>query len=132
MGNCLTSNKIQVEEETIEPQMLPMSRSEVKKNVEGDKIKKKIVRFKLQEQGSVDEGGRGESTDGAVRIRVVLTKQELKLILNCKQDFKDSSLEQFINAMKSRKRINILEARTSDGGFNGNWRPALESISEDL
>ncbi|KAF5726448.1 hypothetical protein HS088_TW22G00126 [Tripterygium wilfordii] len=134
MGNCFTSNKIQVQEETIDPQVLQGSRSEIKKNVEGENIKKKkMVRFKLQEQGScVDEGGHGQSKDGAVRIRVLLTKEELKQILNCKQGFKDSSLEQFLNVMKLRKRIGILEARRSDGGFNGNWRPTLESIPEDL
>ncbi|KAF5741437.1 hypothetical protein HS088_TW10G00434 [Tripterygium wilfordii] len=135
MGSCFTSKKI-IQEETFEPQMLAVSRSQDKKNVEAPKIKKKVVRFKLQEQQistPVDEECHGESKDGAVRIRLVLTKEELKQILSCKKDFKHPSLEQIVNVMKLRRRINLLEARTStDGGLNGNWRPSLESIPEDL
>jgi len=94
------------------------------------KKKKKMVRFKLQEDDSTV--GRGRSDDrgdsgstGVVRIRVVVTLEELKQLLDCKDSFKQSSVEQLVSAMKLRGR------RVSADQVDDGWRPALESIPED-
>jgi hypothetical protein len=93
------------------------------------KKKKKMVRFKLQEDDSTVGRGRsddhGDSGSGVVRIRVVVTLEELKQLLDCKDSFKQSSVEQLVSAMKLRGR------RVSADQVDDGWRPALESIPED-
>ncbi|XP_062197634.1 uncharacterized protein LOC133900492 [Phragmites australis] len=58
---------------------------------------------------------------GAVRVKLVVSKQELKKML----DKEGMSLDDVVTLM--RKEAN---ARDSDQGCCGGWRPALESIPE--
>ncbi|XVF43381.1 hypothetical protein PTKIN_Ptkin02bG0035900 [Pterospermum kingtungense] len=144
MGNCLTSNKIQAQDDQDEPQGCSSQAkattsggaAEVAdhgvKSTEKKKKKKKVVRFKLNEENGVDAAKQGESKNGVVRIRLVVTQKELKQILSCSKDLKDSSMEQLIRVMKSRGSRVCEGGSTSDDGFHhGAWRPALESIPEE-
>ncbi|XVE85649.1 hypothetical protein DITRI_Ditri17bG0107300 [Diplodiscus trichospermus] len=149
MGNCLKSNKILAENEQDEPQ--GSCQAEVIKETEkiitasnlggAAKVaeiksnkKKKVVRFKLNEENSVEGGKQGEPKNGVVRIRVVVTQKELKQILSSRKDLKHSSMEQLVKVMKLRG-IRVSEAGrrcdNDDDGFHGAWRPALESIPEE-
>ncbi|KAF3967453.1 hypothetical protein CMV_008551 [Castanea mollissima] len=140
MGNCLSNKSLAQEEEVpkeaeVVEQTKPSTASKLEpvKLVDGDqkKKKKKVVRFKLQEDDiNVGTSSEGDSRSGVVRIRVVVTQKELKQILDCNEGLKYSSVEQLVNALKLRGR-KISEVRTSDEGINSNWRPALESIPED-
>ncbi|XP_041003191.1 uncharacterized protein LOC121248713 [Juglans microcarpa x Juglans regia] len=141
MGSCLSSEirtakqdkKEELpkgEEEVVEQtESCPRPESEPVKLLQADGAKKKMVRFKLQEdddnvgRGSTDHG---DSRSGVVRIRVVVTLKELKQILNS-ENFQYSSVEELVSAMKL-KRSRTCKAKTSDGD---SWRPALESIPED-
>ncbi|KAH7576750.1 hypothetical protein ACOSP7_002673 [Xanthoceras sorbifolium] len=79
-----------------------------------------------------------ERRGGVVRIKVVVSQEELRQILSCDQDkeLKYSSVEKLLeSAMKLRgtttTRISQ-QVRESGGGFtSSNWRPALESIPEE-
>ncbi|KAJ1404323.1 DUF4228 domain protein [Sesbania bispinosa] len=81
----------------------------------------KKVSFNIQNN---EEGGRG-----SVRIRVVMTQEELKRMVDCKDDAQHISLEQLLGAMKLRGG-RICEVGKCHGGINS-WRPALQSIPED-
>ncbi|KAK7324794.1 hypothetical protein VNO77_28640 [Canavalia gladiata] len=79
------------------------------------------------------KGSQSNSTSGPVRIRLVVTKQELKRILRNKteneNDAQYTSLEQLLSDMKLReKRVFEIEEK---GRSISSWRPALESIPED-
>ncbi len=147
MGNCLSNKSLALvkkEEELpseaemveqTEPTFTPSSKLEASVKSVETKKKKKMVRFKLEEDNNV--GGRrsdhSASRSGVVRIRVVVSKKELKEILDCKEGFKYSSVEQLVNAMKLRgRRISEVRTSTTDqGGINSSWKPDLESIPED-
>ncbi|XP_057508961.1 uncharacterized protein LOC130791717 [Actinidia eriantha] len=90
--------------------------------------KKKTVRFRFNEEDGADKERNGYSKNGAVRIRVVVTRRELIQIL--RSETKYSSVEQLLKAMKLKSR-KISPVRTSDERTNRGWRPALESIPED-
>ncbi|XVF85663.1 hypothetical protein PTKIN_Ptkin17bG0134400 [Pterospermum kingtungense] len=136
MGNCLTSNnKIQAENDQDEA---IKETGKVITGLEGaaevadgvmtkkkKKQKKKIVRFKLDEENYVDGGKQGETKNGVVRIRVVVSQEELRQILSSRKDLKQSSMEELVRVMKLRG------TRVSEDGFHGAWRPALESIPEE-
>ncbi|KAG8498779.1 hypothetical protein CXB51_005211 [Gossypium anomalum] len=152
MGNCFTSNKILAEND--DPQgcscnqpnqlikdMGDVTVSKSERAADGVKTnnnnmekktnnnKKKVVRFNLNEKNSGDDrsGKQGESKNGVVRIRLVVTQEELKQILSSKKDLRQSSMEQLIKAVKLRGVRVSEDGRTSDGA----WRPALESIPEE-
>ncbi|KAF5481072.1 hypothetical protein F2P56_001759 [Juglans regia] len=142
MGSCLSSDirtatqdeKEELpkgEEEVVEQtESCPRPESEPVKLLQADGAKKKMVRFKLQEdddnvgRGSTDHG---DSRSRVVRIRVVVTLKELKQILNSEENFQYSSVEELVSAMKLT-RSRTCKAKTSDGD---SWRPALASIPED-
>ncbi|XP_039028972.1 uncharacterized protein LOC120163004 [Hibiscus syriacus] len=144
MGNCFTSNKIVSEQD--DPQSRINEANEAIKetgnstisNMEGaaegsDGVNmkmKKVVRFKLNDDGSGEET---ESKNGAVRIRLVVTQEELKqIILSSGKDLKQPSMEQLTRVLKLRGARVSGDGRRSDGGeFLGGWRPALESIPEE-
>ncbi|KAL6143884.1 hypothetical protein ACLB2K_054579 [Fragaria x ananassa] len=143
MGNCLMRSNssfsaqdhekhdepAEKEAEVIQQTVTPMSSEK----------KKKTVRFNLQEDE--DDGGRGiktgshdESKSGAVRIRLVVTQEELKQLLDYKNDSisNRSSVEQLLSSLKSRsgRRVSTDQNGASTTN-NQSWRPVLESISED-
>lgn len=127
MGNCLASNnKVLAEDD------------EQVKNA--NKINRKRVRLRLQEERSEIGGGNfggnnniknGESkSNGVVRIKLVVTQEELKQILSYKNGgSKFSSVEQLLSEMKLRR--SVLEVGKIDRTVNGSWSPVLESIPED-
>ncbi|XVE74472.1 hypothetical protein DITRI_Ditri12bG0019700 [Diplodiscus trichospermus] len=151
MGNCLTSNKVLAENDQDDPQGCRQAEaitgkvtvSNLERAVEvadggvkvNKKKEKKVVRFKLNEENNVDRGKHGESNNGVVRIRLVVTHNELKQILSCSKDhLKHSSMEQLIKVVKLRGTRISEAGRTiddDDDGFHGAWRPALESIPEE-
>ncbi|KAL3754480.1 hypothetical protein ACJRO7_001679 [Eucalyptus globulus] len=136
MGNCLVSNKVIArdhEDEISQSKLEPAIRVHGGKN-KNEKMKKSVS-FKLKD--NVDEVVRdnrphiGESSkSGVLRVRVLVTKEELKQILKNTQDRKFSSVEQLLSASKLRNR-SISEVRIGDRGFDGNNRRLhLESIPE--
>ena len=101
--------------------------------------KAKMVRFRLNEEVNVDkDGDLGDETaskgGGAVRIRVVVTREELKQILNFRKNINYSSVEQLVSALRLRARSRPDEGGTAstDGGIMcGSWKPRLGSIPEE-
>lgn len=99
---------------------------------------------KNEEQERVDEVKRSrtfeppneEEKTRVVRIKVVVTREELEQIMNCSKGdnyLKESSVEKLVTAMKLRGR-RIHEVGTKDNNYersSSSWRPALESIPED-
>ncbi|CAK7348971.1 unnamed protein product [Dovyalis caffra] len=112
------------------------SKMEHLKHVQGGKAK--MVRFSLSEEvNNVDEDGEvGDGTTskggGAVRIRVVVTKEELKQILSFRESINNSSVEQLISSLRLRERSWTDQVGSSDGGImsTGSWKPVLGSIPE--
>jgi hypothetical protein len=130
MGICLSNTNMLLQAEKAEEVVEQTESFAADDDGKKKKKKKKMVRFKLQEDDSTV--GRGRSDDrgdsgstGVVRIRVVVTLEELKQLLDCKDSFKQSSVEQLVSAMKLRGR------RVSADQVDDGWRPALESIPED-
>lgn len=103
--------------------------------------------------GKNEEQGRGRGVDGVkrmgtfappneeekrrvVRIKVVVTREELEQIMNSNKGdnyLKESSVEKLVAAMKLRG-TRIYEVGTDDNNYgrsSSSWRPALESIPED-
>lgn len=118
---CLRNNQVSAQDE-----------KEEGKKVE--KIKtlscgmKKKVRFKIQDcEGSTH----GDSRSGRVRIRLVVSKEELKRMLRNKNenDAQHTSLEQLLSDMILREK-RVSEIGKFGGSINS-WRPDLESIPED-
>ncbi|KAJ6710786.1 hypothetical protein OIU74_011615 [Salix koriyanagi] len=91
-----------------------------------------MVRLGLDEGVKAGKDGEmGETTTskggGAVRIRVVVTREELKQILNFRKNMKNSSVEEIIGALRLRER-------RADRGeiMSSSWKPVLDSIPEEL
>ncbi|KAE9616809.1 hypothetical protein Lal_00034620 [Lupinus albus] len=115
MGNCLRNNKISAQDhENYETTVKSCEKTEVEK-IKGSflskieaplvqkeqaelKKKKKKVRFNIQN----DDEGDGNCRSGVMRIKVVMTQQELKRMLDCKKDEQHTSLEQLLSAVKLR------------------------------
>lgn len=130
MGNCLANNKIIAQDDhesysdeqaKVEKKM-EMSSSkkfEARPRKERCMKKNKKVRFEIQNDEEVDRGR-------SVRIRVVMTQEELKKMLSSKDENDDTTLEQLLGVMKLRggkfckRDLSVCS-----------WRPALESIPED-
>ncbi|KAI6697512.1 hypothetical protein NL676_017631 [Syzygium grande] len=136
MGNCLVSNKViaqDIADEVLQSKLEPAIRVDGGKN-KNEKIKKSVS-FKLKEDGDeVVRENRPRHGDyresGVLRVRVLVTKEELRQILKHTQDHKFSSVEQLLNALQLRNR-SISEVRIGDRGFDGNnQRLRLESIPE--
>lgn len=111
---------------------------------------RKSVRFKVVENDDDDDEEKKEEEGKemmkkkghVVRIRVVVTQEELKQILNGKLDF--SSKEELLRKIKSASTSSISNKRClyEDGSnfsygkmscssSSTSWRPVLESIPED-
>lgn len=90
---------------------------------------KKVVRF------SVEGEDKEEKRKGVVRIRLVVTKEELRQILNGESSAYSSS-EELMSAIKlgsrsRRIRMDDQPFSSSDGDIKSRkWKPALESIPE--
>ncbi|XP_054794894.1 uncharacterized protein LOC129312439 [Prosopis cineraria] len=95
------------------------------------KKKHKKVSFELQNKDEERNGKQIRSRSGSVRIRLVVTQEELKRILSSENDTQQTSLEQLLSSVKlggSR----ICEVTGDDDGAMNAWRPALDSIPEDI
>ncbi|CAN4103483.1 unnamed protein product [Withania somnifera] len=138
MGNCMRSSRAHVvvhhdEEKIVE---------EIAQKVKEKSITRKCVRCRV-----VDDEKREEKDNemimkkGIVRIRVLMTQEELKQILNGQFDF--SSKDEFLRRIKTassgtstgsnnRRRL-YKDGSFFDGKMNSStsWRPVLESIPED-
>lgn len=148
MGNCLTNNKVSAQDQyenfSAQDQYENFSEAKVehmKKTSPSSKLeagqcmkkkkKKKKVRFNIQNDDEGDRGSHGDSRSGTVRIRVVMTREELKRMLSCKgDDSQHISLEQLLGTMKLRGGTISGVGDYDDGAINS-WRPALDSIPED-
>lgn len=100
----------------------------------GNETAEKTVRFRVD-----DEEERRKL--GVVRIRLVVTREELRQILNGEESGPGySSSEELLAAIKlgSRRRTTSSRIRMDDQRFSSSdgdmksrkWRPALESIPE--
>ncbi|CAJ1979048.1 unnamed protein product [Sphenostylis stenocarpa] len=144
MGNCLRNNKISAQDH--ENYDAPVAEAKVQKvkalpmlsKLELPRLEqsmKKKVKFMVQNGGTC-EGERGcdgnYCRSGSVRIRVVMTQEELKRILRCKDEAQQqTSLEQLLHAVKLRGgRISEVGGEYDDEGMNS-WKPSLDSIPED-
>ncbi|KAJ4851235.1 hypothetical protein Tsubulata_022290 [Turnera subulata] len=143
MGNCFTSSNKNASGNALQQSLATkmgdhrsanaITNIEPSNHVEG--VKRKIVRVKVGEEGDIEKGGFGEAANQAgVRIRIVVTRKELKQILshNSNDLIKHSSVEQLVRAMKLRERRVHAAKTAGDGDISaGNWRPALASIPEE-
>ncbi|XP_028808402.1 uncharacterized protein LOC114762971 [Neltuma alba] len=155
MGNCLITrnnqisaqddddlhdeqpgDSLEVEQKTIssgssfdqsDPAAMPPEESSMKKK---KKIGKK-VRFELQK----DEETRKDQIcrrSGSVRIKLVVTQEELKRILRHEKESQHTTLEQLLSSVKLSGRGRTCQViAEDDGGAINAWRPTLESIPED-
>ena len=124
------------EEDVKEPADIKMPEENMKKE---KKIKKK-VRFELEK----DDGEKGREEigvkrrSGSVRIKLVVTQEELRRILvsheNGTQQQK-TTFEQLLSSVRStgsNRSCEVIGEDINDGAINNGWRPTLESIPEDL
>lgn len=158
MGNCVTTGNYNrdvakngiVTEENVPPET-GITKVCFGHDVREKKMKKKTVRFKLGEgDGGGEEeevagaprsdndadGGDKERRKGVVRIKVVMTQDELRQMLNDIKDMDDDnsscSLEECLTNVMKLRGGRISHEVVNFEGVNSNWRPALESIPEDL
>ncbi|XP_045806014.1 uncharacterized protein LOC123899003 [Trifolium pratense] len=129
MGNCLKKNQISSSQDH-ENEEITKRVEKMKKTRREDNLKKK-VRFKVQDDNKSDYDG-NSSTSGILRIRLVVSKEELKRVLSNKSienGVKNTTLEELLKDMKLKDK-NVSKIEEVDGGLNS-WRPDLDSIPED-
>ncbi|XP_027344202.1 uncharacterized protein LOC113856546 [Abrus precatorius] len=129
---CMRNNQISTQDENGESKKVEhIKTSSWSKTAKREDNMKKKVRFKVQD----NKGGKGRlginSTNVPVRIRLMVTKEELKMMLSNKNenDAQHTSLEQLLRDMMLREK-SVLEIEENGGSINS-WRPALESVPED-
>ncbi|EXB83384.1 hypothetical protein L484_001992 [Morus notabilis] len=138
MGNCLRSNYNKVLAEDIDKQEPPKELAKASftttPHVKDVRRNKNRVRLRLQEGNNI--GNSSETNSGVVRIKLVVTQEELKQILNYKSRSGSnfSSVEQLLSEMKIVRGRSVSEVDKSDHGtiVHGSWSPTLESIPEDI
>lgn len=141
MGNCLISNNkvsAQDHEKHESDNEAQATQHTITPIMSSKKKKKKTVRFKLQEDEddsgrAIKNGRHDESKSGVVRIRLVVTQEELKQLLNYKKDSvsNSSSVEQLLSSLKSRSGRRVSADQIGTSTTDESWRPILESIPED-
>ncbi|ERN19676.1 uncharacterized protein LOC18448070 [Amborella trichopoda] len=94
--------------------------------------KAKRVRFSLED----GHGEKNNATKGVVRLRIMVTPEELEQILNSSnKGLSQSSVEQMLLEMVRRNETRLLELGDTQSGGEGKerdgcWKPVLESIKE--
>ncbi|CAL5211733.1 unnamed protein product [Lathyrus oleraceus] len=135
MGNCFTNNKIlaQDDHESNNNQakvekMKTSSSSKFEPQPRKEKCmkKNKKVRFEIQNDDEVDRRNDGNDSRNVRRIRVVMSQEELKKMLSCKDEYENTTLEQLLGVMRLRGG----QICKHDLGVDS-WKPVLESIPED-
>ncbi|KAK1284294.1 hypothetical protein QJS10_CPB21g00937 [Acorus calamus] len=141
MGGCLTTT-------SVSSPMEPPETSKEATNIEATTIlpttptssyhmknkskKKNAIRFKINGVDNVHT--LRENPNKVMRLRIVLTVQELNIMLSNQKVSKEKlTPEHLIGAMRmSHKRFARLNNKSGNGGGGGGgWRPALDSIPED-
>ncbi|CAI8616160.1 unnamed protein product [Vicia faba] len=135
MGNCITNNKILAQDDhesyndqaKVEKMKTSSSSKFEPRSREEECMKKnKKVRFEIQNDEEVDRRSDGNNSRSVRRIRVVMTQEELKKMLSCKDEYENTTLEQLLGVMRLRGG----KICKHDLGVDS-WKPALESIPED-
>ncbi|TMW93544.1 hypothetical protein EJD97_011515 [Solanum chilense] len=147
MGNCMRISRAHVVVHDDEEKRVEELALKAKEQSNVINKRRKSVRFKVvdDEEKKEEEGKEMMMKKGhVVRIRVVVTQEELKQILNGKLDF--SSKDEFLRKIKSASRNSSNNKRRlyedgsnfSYGKISSNsssrstsWRPVLESIQEE-
>ncbi|MED6122162.1 hypothetical protein PIB30_037241 [Stylosanthes scabra] len=135
MWSCMRNSKVSAEDtdEKNEPVKKRCSSSKPAQREESMKKKKKVkkVRFEISDDRGESRSD-GDCASGTRRIRLVVTKEELRRMVMEKDAEQYASLEQLLKDMKMReKRKSEVEEEHDDGGIMNSWRPGLESIPED-
>nr|XP_016433008.1 PREDICTED: uncharacterized protein LOC107759557 [Nicotiana tabacum] len=134
MGNCMKNSKADILVHAEQKVETPIEEAEKAKEQSINK-RRKTVRFRVDED---KEEGQEMMKKDVVRIRLVVTQEELKQILN--GQFNYSSADEFLRKMKSEsrgRRIRSSRRRLFQDGFSEkmrsstSWRPTLECIPED-
>lgn len=132
MGNCLRNSKISAQEDqnydTFSHEKVKAVPILSKLEAPGmEQSMKKKVRFMVQ-------NGEGENycRSGSARIRVVMSVEELKRMLRCKDEAElQSSMEQLLHVVKLRGgRVSEVGGECDDERINS-WKPSLDTIPED-
>lgn len=111
MGNCIRKNQISSKQDENEDIKRVMKMKTPRKE---DSTKKKV------------------SDSSIMRIKLVVSKEELKRVLSNKNivnGVKNTSLEELLNDIKLKEK-SVAKVEEVDGGLNC-WRPDLDSIPED-
>jgi hypothetical protein len=130
MGNCLRKNQISSSQDH-ENEEITKRVEKMKKTRREDNLKKK-VRFKVQDGNKGSDYDGNSSTNGILRIKLVVSKEELKRVLsnkNIENGVKNTTLEELLKDMKLKEK-NVSKIEEVDVGLNS-WRPDLDSIPED-
>ncbi|OIT00938.1 hypothetical protein A4A49_14348 [Nicotiana attenuata] len=134
MGNCMKNSKADILVQDKEKVETPIEEAQKAKEQSINK-RRKSVSIRVDDD---KEEGQEMKRKGVVRIRVVVTQEELKQILN--GQFNYSSAHEFLRKIKSEskgRRIRSRRRRLFQDGFsekmrsNTSWRPTLECIPED-
>jgi hypothetical protein len=130
MGNCLTNNKILAQDDhenyNDQAKVEKMKTSSLSVKFEARPRNEKCMKNKKKVRFDIKNESDGNSRSGTMRIRVVMTQEELKKMLSCKDEYENNTLEQLLGVMKLRggkickHDLNVYS-----------WKPALESIPED-
>ncbi|BAT90288.1 hypothetical protein LR48_Vigan08g119400 [Vigna angularis] len=134
MGNCLRKSKISAQNneecdasvvEKVEKVKVVRILSKLEAaEMEERMMKKKVMRLMVKNGGSCKSGG--------VRISVVMSQQELKRMLRCKDEAQQqSSMEEFLHAVKLRGRRILQVGGDCDHDRISSWKPSLDTIPED-
>ncbi|KAK4349694.1 hypothetical protein RND71_032449 [Anisodus tanguticus] len=103
MGNCMETCLLQREEE-LDDQIVQ------EQELEGEIVKAQIV---MEKKGN----------NNTMKIKMVLTKEELESLLVQLKLNKGKSLEEFLGEIERRRRREIILR-------DSKWKPSLESITE--
>ncbi|TXG55363.1 hypothetical protein EZV62_020619 [Acer yangbiense] len=134
-NNCLKISRAQNDEEKYYEMVKAIRR--MRKSNESKSETKEL------EEEKEEVGRSSESVGGVVRVKVLMSQEELKQILSCHEgkELKYSFVEKILeNAMKLQRgsgntRFSHQVRASSEGGFTttttSNWRPVLESIPEE-
>ncbi|XP_021907412.1 uncharacterized protein LOC110821774 [Carica papaya] len=144
MGNCLTrNNRVIAEDDDAHDHGHNKARHDKQETIteqqaltEAGGDEKKMVAFKLRQEENAN--GASIFDNGVVRVRIVMTREELKQILSCsrKEEEQEESctVERLLSELKrlrEHEKISDGERTINEGFINGGWRPTLESIPEE-
>ncbi|KAK4758948.1 hypothetical protein SAY87_020249 [Trapa incisa] len=118
MGNCSMSGCRVMAQEEIESDLIG-DQPEKEEEEEGDK--------RVRVRTSAGNDGEADKDDGVVRVRVLVTKGELRRIMSGSE----GGIDDLLNALKKVRRRGIAVSGDDERVGAKCWRPALESIPED-